>query len=141
LDENISQLYEQENRLNSLLIYFNFIAVLLGSLGIIGLTIFLTNIKIKEIGIRKILGATPISVATLSIKEYIPLVLIALGISFPIVYILINKWLEEFAYKFDIQYITIIPIGLGILLIIGFLVGTITLKAANRNPVETLRSE
>lgn len=141
LEQNISKLYEQENKLNTLFRYFNFISILLASLGIIGVTVFLTSIRTKEIGIRKILGASALSITTLSVKEYIPLIVFALGISFPIIYLIINQWLENFAYRSDIQYLTILPISVLVFGTIAILVVLIAYKAAISNPVKSLKSE
>lgn len=141
LEQNISKLYEQENKLNTLFRYFNFISILLASLGIIGVTVFLTSIRTKEIGIRKILGASALSITTLSVKEYIPLIVFALGISFPIIYLIINQWLENFAYRSDIQYLTVLPISVLVFGTIAILVVLIAYKAAISNPVKSLKSE
>ncbi len=141
LEQNISKLYEQENKLNTLFGYFSLISILLASLGIIGVTIFLTSIRTKEIGIRKILGASAFSITTLSIKEYIPLVVVALGISFPIIYLIINQWLSGFAYKSDVQYLTIVPISVLVFGIVSILVLSIAYKAALMNPVKSLKTE
>lgn len=141
LEQNISKLYEQENKLNTLFRYFNFISILLASLGIIGVTVFLTSIRTKEIGIRKILGASAFSITTLSVKEYIPLIVFALGISFPIIYLIINQWLKSFAYRSDIQYLTILPISVLVFGIVAILVVSISYKAALMNPVKSLKTE
>ena len=141
LDQNINQLYEQENKLNTLFGYFGYISILLAALGIVGVTIFLTNIRTKEIGIRKILGASASSITVLFIREYVPLIVIALGISFPIIYFIIKKWLAVFAYRTDIQYFTVVPISLLVFSIVIILVGVISFKAALENPVKSLKSE
>ena len=141
LDQNINKLYEQENKLNTLFSYFGYISILLAALGIVGVTIFLTNIRTKEIGIRKILGASTSSITTLFIREYVPLIVIALGISFPVIYFIIKKWLNGFAYRANIQYFTVIPIGLLVFSIVMILVGVISFKAALKNPVESLTAE
>jgi putative ABC transport system permease protein len=141
LEDNVNKLYEQENRLNTLFKCFNFISILLAALGIIGVTIFLTSIRIKEIGIRKILGASPKSITFLSVREYVPLIMIAIGVSFPIIYFITNKWLTEFAYKADVQYFTIIAISAIIFNLVVLLVGTISFKAALMNPVKSLKTE
>ncbi len=139
LEDNIAKLYAQENRLNTIFNYFSFISILLASLGIIGITVFLTSIRTKEIGIRKILGATPSSITFLSVKEYFPLIIIAIAVSFPVVYFITNKWLSGFAYQFNIQYIMVFPIGIVALSVILFFVGWISMRAALMNPVKSLK--
>ncbi|MEZ4900877.1 MAG: FtsX-like permease family protein [Spirosomataceae bacterium] len=141
LEQNINKLYEQENKLNTLFRYFNFISIFLASLGIIGVTLFLTSIRTKEIGIRKILGASSFSITTLSLKEYVPLIVFALVISFPIIYLLINQWLAGFAYRSDIQYLAVLPISLAVFGIVAVLVIFISYRAALMNPVKSLKTE
>ncbi|MCU0325562.1 MAG: FtsX-like permease family protein [Spirosomaceae bacterium] len=141
LETNINQLYRQENKLNTLFRYFSFISIFLASLGIIGVTIFLTSIRTKEIGIRKILGASPLSISILSIKEYLPLVVFSLVLSFPIIYSIINQWLSGFAYRADIQYFAILPISTLVFGVIVVLVGIIAYNAAIANPVKSLKTE
>ncbi len=141
LDENLAKLYTQDQRTAHLLLYFNIIAVFLASLGIIGITLFLTVARIKEIGIRKVLGASPFSIIQILTKEYIYMVSIAMIISIPIALYVTNTWLSNFAYQVDIQYFMMLIIGILTFVLTAVIVGVVTYKAAVDNPIRSLRSE
>ncbi|WP_296702677.1 FtsX-like permease family protein [Algoriphagus sp.] len=141
LSENVAQLYAQDRQTADLLLYFNLIAVLLAGLGIIGITIFLTLARKKEIGIRKVLGASVFSIIQSSTKEYLVLVGIAFLIAWPIAYYLANSWLENFAYRIDINQFVFAFIGLLTFAFTALIVGIIAFQAAQANPVKSLKSE
>lgn len=141
LNANIAALYKQDKQTAALLFYFNIIAILLASIGIIGITLFMVVARVKEIGIRKILGASSFSIIQSTIREYVYFVSIALLISYPIAYYGIQKWLSNFAYRIDIQHFMFIFIGLFAFLITALIVGIIAYKAAVANPVKSLRTE
>ncbi|MBO0930847.1 ABC transporter permease [Fibrella aquatilis] len=141
LSEQVAALYAQDRQTASLLVWFNLIAVLLAAIGIVGITVFLTMARTKEIGIRRVLGASPLSIMLSATREYTYLIGIAWLISWPIAAYVINKWLASFAYHIDIQQVAIITIGL---LTFGFaaaIVALIAYRAALMNPVKSLRSE
>ena len=141
LNENIAALHKQDSQTADLLFYFNLVAVLLAAIGIIGITLFMVVARKKEIGIRKILGASPFAIIKTTIIEYVYFIGIALVISYPIAYYSIHKWLSNFAYHIEIQHFAIVSIGLAAFLVTAILVGTIAFKAAQANPVDSLRSE
>ena len=141
LSENLANLHKQDQQTANLLFYFNIIAVMLASLGIIGITIFLIVARTKEIGIRKVLGASEFSIVKSSINEYVFFVGLALIISTPISFYITNKWLSNFAYRIDIQYVVFPLIGLVTFFMTSLIVGTIAYKAALANPVKSLRTE
>lgn len=141
LDERIALLYEEEAQMQSIFQIFAIVAIVISCLGLYGLVSFIASQKVKEIGIRKVLGATVTQILFLFSKEFTRLVLIAFVVATPVAYFLIQKWLEDFAYK--------INVGIGIfaltiissLLIAWLTVGYISFQAARLNPVEVLKDE
>lgn len=112
LSENVKQLYAQDRQTADLLLYFNIIAIVLASLGIVGITIFLTTARTKEIGIRKVLGASVFSIVKSAAFEYVVLVGIAFIISWPLAYYATTEWLSNFAYQIDIQQFVFLIVGI-----------------------------
>ncbi len=141
LDEEIRQFYEREEKLSMLLTIFTSIAIFIGCLGLFGLATFMTNQKTKEIGVRKVLGASVESIVILFSKEYVKLIFIGFACSAPIAFYVMNQWLSDFAYKITIGP-TIFLIGLALTFFIAIVtVGYRSLRAATVNPVDSLRSE
>ncbi|WP_276374836.1 ABC transporter permease [Chryseolinea sp. H1M3-3] len=141
LDEQIQNLYKGERRISTLLTIFSSIAIIIGCLGLFGLVSFMANQKVKEIGVRKVLGASVESILILFSKEFVKLILIGFLLAAPIAGILMHKLLQEFAYKITIGP-SIFLSGIGITLLIAFItVGYRSAKAAMANPAESLRSE
>jgi putative ABC transport system permease protein len=141
LEENLTNLHKQDEQAATLLFYFNIIAVLLASLGIIGITIFLIVARTKEIGIRKILGASEFSIVRLVVNEYVFFIGLAFAVSTPIAFWIIKEWLMNFAYRIDIQWYVFVLVGLLAFVFTAFIVGTIAFRAALANPVKSLRTE
>jgi len=141
LAENVASLYRQDRRTASLLTYFNIIALLLAGIGTVGITLFMTISRTKEIGIRKVLGASALSIIQSTTQEYVYLIGMALLISTPVAVYVANAWLANFAYRIDIQLIVFVFIGLLTLLFTTFLVGVIAYRASMANPVNSLRSD
>jgi len=141
LSENVAQLYAQDRQTADLLLYFNIIAVILAALGIIGITIFLTMARKKEIGIRKVLGASVFSIIQSSTKEYLVLVGIAFLIAWPAAYFAANSWLSNFAFRIEINQLVFPLIGIITFVFTAFIVGIIAYQAAQANPVKSLKSE
>ncbi len=141
LKENLANLHKQDQQTANLLFYFNVIAVLLASLGIIGITIFLVVARTKEIGIRKILGASEFSIVKSAVDEYVIFIGLALIISTPITFWIINEWLSNFAYHIDIQVFIFPLIGILTFIATSLIVGIIAFQAALANPVKSLRTE
>ncbi|NJN34687.1 MAG: FtsX-like permease family protein [Saprospiraceae bacterium] len=141
LSDNIAAIHQTDSRTANLLFYFNIIAVLLASIGIIGITLFMVVVRTKEIGIRKILGASPLIIIYSLVREYIYFIGIALLIGYPIAYYGVHKWLSNFAYRIDIQHIMFLVIGVAIFMVTAVLVGVVAYKAALANPVKSLRTE
>jgi putative ABC transport system permease protein len=117
------------------------LALLINALGLIGLTVFVVEAKTKEIGIRKVLGASVAGITGMLAKDFLKLVLIAILIASPIAYYFMQKWLSDFAYRIDIQW-WMFAIAGAVAVAIAFLtVGFQSIKAALANPVKSLRSE
>lgn len=141
LSENVEKLYTQDRKTADLLFYFNVIAVILASLGIIGITIFLTFARKKEIGIRKVLGASVLSIIQSSTKEYLVLIGIAFFIAWPIAFYASNSWLSNFAYRIEINQLVFLAVGFITFAFTAVLVGTIAYQAALKNPVQSLKND
>jgi putative ABC transport system permease protein len=141
LDQQISEFYEGEQRMSTLLGVFSSIAIFIGCLGLFGLATFMANQKTKEIGVRKVLGASVESIVILFSKEYLRLILLGFLLAAPLSWYIMNKFLDDFAYKISIGP-DIFLIGLGATLAIAMLtVGYRSLRAALVNPANSLRSE
>lgn len=141
LDQDIAYLYEAERRFLLLFSIFSTLAIIISCLGILGLVAFAVNQKIKEIGIRKVLGANVFNIIWGFAKSYSFLIILSNLIAWPIAYLIMNDWLQNFAYSVTISAFEFIIAGL---LIFSIAIGTvvlIALKAAQMNPVDTLKSE
>ncbi|MVM30784.1 FtsX-like permease family protein [Spirosoma sp. HMF4905] len=141
LDERLAQLYEREQRLSKLIGYFAGLAILLSCLGLYGLVSLVTQQKTKEIGIRKVLGASVSSIVSLLSKDFVILVLVALVIASPLAWWAMNKWLAGFTYKIDIEWWMFALAGVLTVLVALLTVSFQSIKAALMNPVKSLRSE
>ncbi|WP_299821329.1 ABC transporter permease [uncultured Pontibacter sp.] len=141
LDETIEKFYSAEARQNTLFKVFSFIAILIGCLGLYGLVAFMAAQRTKEVGIRKVMGASVFNIAVLFSKEFVKLVLIAFVLAAPIAYYVINLWLEDYTYRITISYWPFLFAGLITLVIALITMSTQAVKAALANPVLSLKSE
>ena len=141
LDENYNALYASERRIGVLSRYFAGLAILISCLGLFGLAAFTAQRRQKEIGIRKVVGATVGNVAVMLSMDFLKLLLIAVVIAFPIIGWALNRWLHDFAYHVDLGIGVFILAGLAIMLITVLTVGYQAIKAALMDPVKSLRSE
>lgn len=140
-DENIAQTYEDETRLARIINLATGVAVLISCMGLFGLAAFMAQRRTKEIGIRKVLGATAFSVVRLLSKEFVLLVLIAFVLSMPFVYYFVQQWLEGYAYRIVLHWWMFGATGLAALTVAFCTVGFQSLKTALANPVTSLQSE
>ena len=140
-DEDIAKWYTQEQNLSTLLRWATALAVLISCLGLLGLVIYTTSQRTKEIGVRKVLGATVSQIITLISKDFVQLVLIAFAIAAPLALIGMNKWLENFAYRTTISWWIFGATALLMLIVAFITLSFQSIKAAMANPVESLRSE
>lgn len=141
LDEQYTALYTNEQRMGSVFIVFATLAIIIACLGLFGLVSFTASQKTKEIGIRKVLGANPVSIVQLITKDFTTLVVIAILAGLPIAYWTMSKWLNDFAYKTDIGTgPVIIASAICIFIALGT-AGFQAVKAAMLDPARTLRNE
>lgn len=141
IENEIGALYEAEQKMASGITYFTFVALLISALGIFGMTIFLAEQKSKEIGIRKINGATTMSIIILFNKRIFKWVLLAGLIACPFAYIISYIWLTSYAYKTPLSWWIIILSTVAVSIITLLSSGYETVKAAGKNPVQSLKYE
>jgi len=141
LDDAFNKQYRSEQRMSNLFAGFTGVAILIACMGLFGLITFTAEQKVKEIGIRKVLGASVANIVGLVSKEFIRLVLIANGIAFPIAYYFMNDWLKGFAYKTDIGASIFVVAGVAAMAIALLTISFQAIKAALSNPVKSLKSE
>jgi ABC-type antimicrobial peptide transport system permease subunit len=139
--ESIMENYEEEANMMNLFQIFSGIAILIGCLGLYGLVAFLASQKTKEIGIRKVLGASVGQILNIFSKELLVLIVIAFLIAAPVSYYIMDYWLSDFEYRININvWVFVIAIGFT-LLVAGLTTGFRSVRAAKANPVDSLRSE
>jgi putative ABC transport system permease protein len=141
LDENFAKQYAGEQKQEQLSLSFTVLAFIIACLGLFGLVIFATAQRTKEIGIRKVLGASVTSVTVLLSKDFAKLVAIATIIAVPVAWIIMSQWLQDFAYRIDIQWWMFLLSGSAAIFIALLTVSYQAIKAAIANPVKSLRSE
>jgi putative ABC transport system permease protein len=141
LDETYQQVYLFEQNVARILRIFAILTILIACLGLFGLVTFTTQQRLREIGIRKILGSTVTQIVTMLSMDFIKLVFISLVIAFPVAYWLMGKWLQDFAYRTEIHWWIYAATGLITLLIALITVSVQTIRAATRNPIKALRTE
>ncbi len=141
LDDSLNELYIAEQKIGEVFSYFSILCVFIACLGLFGLAAFTAEQRTKEIGIRKVMGASVSSIVIHLSKEFAKWVIIANIIAWPIAYLGLNKWLENFAYKVDITVFTFFLSGIIALVIALLTVSFQAVKAANTNPVEALKYE
>ena len=141
LDDYFNKQYENERRFEKLFIVFAILAIIIGCVGLFGLSAYTASQRIKEIGIRKVLGASVTDITKMLSGDFLKLVLIAIVIASPIAWWVMNKWLQDFAYRINISWWIFIMAGLVALLIALITVSFQAIKAAIANPVKSLRTE
>ena len=141
VDENFAALYETEERQGKIFGLFAMLAIFIACLGLVGLASFTAEQKRKEIGIRKVLGATSMNIITLLSREFSWLVLFAFIVATPLAWYVMHIWLQDFAYRISIGVYIFLFAGLFSLLIAWITVGLQTMKAANANPINALQQD
>ena len=141
LDKDFQKNYDAENKLSAIVGNFTIIAILISCLGLFGLATFSAEQRIKEIGVRKVLGASVTSIVTLLSKDFLKLVGIAIIIASPVAWWIMNKWLESFAYRTNISWTVFVITTLVALFIALFTISFQAIRAAVKNPVKSLRTE
>lgn len=141
LDETIKRIYKNDLQIGKLALYFCFLAIILGCLGLFGLTVFLVQKKKKEIGIRKVLGASISEIRESLAQQFVKLVIISMIISFPIAFFIMKRWLQNFAYKTHLGIWIFLVSGFAVLFISVVTVSIQTIKAARTNPADVIKYE
>ncbi len=141
LDEDFGNLYRTEERAGTIVTTFSSLAIFIACLGLLGLAAFATERRTKEIGIRKVLGASEGHIIGMICKEFVLLVTVALVISVPIAYYVMNRWLQDFAYRIDIGADVFILSGVIALTVALLTVSYTAIRAALSNPVNALKYE
>jgi putative ABC transport system permease protein len=141
LDETFARLYQAESRFQNVFISLVVLGIIIACLGLLGLATFAAQQRVKEIGIRKVLGASIASIVQLLSKDFLKLVLIAFVLAVPVGWYATNKWLQDFAYRIDVKWWVFLLAGLIAIVIAFFTISFQTIKAAVANPVKNLRTE
>ena len=141
LDDDINKLYLNENRLFKAVLSASIIAILIALMGIFALSSFLAETKTKEIAIRKVLGSSASGIVNILSKSFIKIIIFANLVAWPVAYYLMKKWLQNFAYRININYTSFLFSGALVLILSLLTIGFKAYKAANQNPVKSLRSE
>jgi putative ABC transport system permease protein len=141
LDDQLALFYVEDGRRQTLLIWMALATIFIACLGLFGLATYSAEQRVKEIGVRKVLGATVVNLASLLSKDFLKLVLIANGIAFPVAWWATNKWLQEYAYHINVQWWVFGLAGAAAIVIALLTVSYQALRAALINPVRSLRTE
>lgn len=141
LDDQLALFYIEDDRRQTILIWAALATIFIACLGLFGLATYSAEQRIKEIGVRKVLGATVFNLASLLSKDFLKLVLIANGIAFPLAWWAANRWLQEYAYHINVQWWVFAVTGISACLIALLTVSYQAIKAAMTNPVKSLRTE
>jgi putative ABC transport system permease protein len=141
LDEHFNQLYKADAQVSKIVGALATLAIVIACLGLFGLAAYASEKRVKEIGIRKVLGASVQNIVGLLSRDFVKLVLISNIIAWPLAWLALSKWLQDFAYRVDITWWVFAAAGLAALLIALFTVSFQAIKAAIANPVNSLRSE
>jgi putative ABC transport system permease protein len=134
----LPDIYESEKNISSLLKWATGLAIFISCLGLLGLVIYTTTQRTKEIGVRKVLGASVSQIVTLISKDFLGLIMLAFVVAVPLSWIAMHKWLENFAYRTEISWWIFITAGAVMITIALVTLGFQTIKAAIANPVKSL---
>jgi putative ABC transport system permease protein len=141
LDERFARMYDDVQRMGQIFTSFAILAIIVACLGLFALSAFMAEQRSKEIGIRKVLGASVTQVTALMSKDFVKLVLIAIVLASPIAWWIMHKWLQDFAYRVNISWWIFLVAGLLVVMIALVTIGFQSIKAAVANPVQRLRAE
>ena len=141
IDERLERIYQTDTKTFQLMGYFTALAIIIACMGLFGLASFMMKRRTKEIGVRKVLGASITHILIALTKDFTKWILIANIIAFPIAWYAMNKWLQNFAYRIDLTIWPFLMAGLSALIIALLTVSWQTVKAARTNPVDSLRYE
>ncbi|WP_293925529.1 ABC transporter permease [Sphingobacterium sp. UBA6320] len=141
VDQQFATKFKEQQQTAQLALIFSGLAIFISCLGLLGLASYIAELRTKEIGIRKVLGASVTGITAMLSRDFVKLVLIAILLASPIAWWTMNKWLEDFSYRIEIQWWIFAVAGIAALTIAILTVSTQAIRAANTNPVKTLRDE
>jgi putative ABC transport system permease protein len=141
LDDIFNNIYKGEQREGTLFTDFAAIAIFISCLGLLGLAAYTAQVRTREIGVRKVLGASVSGIVQLLAKDFIKLVLVSIAIASPLAWYFMHKWLQDFAYKINISWWVFAMAGIMAMVIAFVTISFQAIKAALANPVKSLRSE
>lgn len=141
VDQQFAIKFKEQQQTAQLALIFSGLAIFISCLGLFGLASYIAELRTKEIGIRKVLGASVTGITAMLSRDFVKLVLIAILLASPIAWWTMNKWLEDFSYRIEIQWWIFAVAGIAALTIAILTVSTQAIRAANTNPVKTLRDE
>ncbi len=141
LDERFDEMYRAEQRVGKVAVTFAIITIVIACLGLFGLVTYMAEQRTKEVGIRKVLGASVLGIVSLLTIDFIRLIVLALLIASPIAYLLMNSWLQDFTYRINLEWWFFVLAGLVTLAVAMLTVSYQAIKAALMNPVKSLKSE
>jgi len=141
LDQDYQALYVSERQVSILSRYFAGLSILISCLGLFGLAAFTAETRLKEIGIRKVFGSSVFGIVRLLSGEFTKMILIAICIALPLSYLIAKTWLDDFAFRINLEWWYFFGAGLITMIIALFTVSFQSVKAAMSNPVKSLRSE
>jgi putative ABC transport system permease protein len=141
MDEDFNNIYQNERRIGKIAMTFSILAILIACLGLFGLVTYAAEQRTKEIGIRKVLGASVANIMQMLSKYFIKLVVVAMLIAFPLAWYFMNKWLQDFAYRINISWWVFVIAAVAAVSIALITVSFQAIKAAVANPVRSLRTE
>jgi putative ABC transport system permease protein len=141
LDESFNEMYRAEQRVGKIAMVFSVLAIFIACLGLFGLATFIAEQRTKEIGIRKVLGASVQGIVQMLSKDFVKLVAISFVIAAPMAWYFMHKWLQDFAFRINISWWIFAAAGLAALLIALVTVSFQAIRAAVSNPVKSLRTE
>jgi putative ABC transport system permease protein len=141
LDESFANMYADVKRTGNILISFSILAIVIACLGLFALSAFMAEQRTKEIGIRKVLGASVSGITTMLSKDFVKLVIISIVIASPIAYWAMSLWLQVFVYRISISWWLLAAAGLAAIVIALITISFQSIRAAIANPVDSLRAE
>jgi putative ABC transport system permease protein len=141
MDEAFDNLYKNDLKISKLVLLFSCISIIISALGLFGLSAFVAEQRRKEIGIRKVMGATVTQITTMLSKDFVKLVVAAIVIGSPIAWWAMDQWLQNFVYRINISWWIFLAAGSAVILISLLTISLQSVKAAMANPVKSLRRE
>lgn len=141
VDQDLNKMYVSEGRTQVLFNAFSVVSIIISCLGLFGLATFTTQRRLKEIGVRKVLGADTSGIVAMLTKDFVKLVLMALLVAFPAAWFLMNKWLDNYVYRIEISWWMFAIAGMAAIMISIITISYQSIRAALSNPVESLKTE